>query len=271
MISLNSADANQVASARSFRTSLGRKSLITFSGIAIFTFDTDDNELKRTTVQIDLNALSEQPLSASSPDCVVSVGLAGISNTESEFVFATDNAWLETDFNGRMFLYCDIAVSGDVSNLFRFSYFATAIVEVDEPFISGTIFWNTALLSFASMDSPLFEIHVEKKLPILQPPAPSSGVPTFGGPVETWERVLSDLVYGTPRIAATNEMELDYVVRGKFPFDTDLRVAIALTNNGPPHVGSEFGRWSTTPPSIRISASNYKINGVDIRADRAPR
>jgi hypothetical protein len=59
------------------------------------------------------------------------VALSSISNTDSDFIFATNKAQLVHEV-GELFLIVDLAVQGDVSVINSFSYHVNAIVDLPE-------------------------------------------------------------------------------------------------------------------------------------------
>jgi len=113
-IFLSSRNANEVSSFQHLQVDLidPTRRLHIFSGIAIPTFEIDDNDnIHRIPVVVDLGmALPDLQQSTAQ------VGLASISNDESEFVFATDSARVEAGgTTGQLTLTVDIALMGDDS------------------------------------------------------------------------------------------------------------------------------------------------------------
>src|SRR5215471_8393067 len=115
-IMLSSANPNEVSSFQHLEVNLidATRKLHIFSGIAIPSFNIDDNDnIHRDSVVVDLGiALPDLQQAAAQ------VGLASISNAESEFVFATDNARVDASgATGALTLTVDIALSGDKSSI----------------------------------------------------------------------------------------------------------------------------------------------------------
>ena len=153
---LTATDPSQVASAKMLQAFISTppKRLLIFTGIAIPSWDSN-SDLDRETVIVDLSAKSNAP----NPPFAATAGLASISNTDSDLVFATDQVTVFTDSGLNLFLACDIAVLGDRSVLNRFSYQATVFLDSDEAKISGTIRWDPqAITHNAAIEENLFQI-----------------------------------------------------------------------------------------------------------------
>jgi hypothetical protein len=72
------------------------------------------------------------------------VSLASISNTDSEFIFATDESSVVNTSSG-LELHVRIAVQGNDSTLSRFSYHVQVLSDPISAKISGTIRWQQSL------------------------------------------------------------------------------------------------------------------------------
>jgi hypothetical protein len=134
---LDSANPSQVESPQRIDVFLGNpnRTLVICSGIALPNWDSQGN-LDRTIVRVDLHVQATALLTWTAV-----VGLASISNDDSEFTFATDSAFAAIDPNGNIFLVANIAVQGEPSTMSRFSYQTHLLISKDQPIISGTIQW----------------------------------------------------------------------------------------------------------------------------------
>jgi hypothetical protein len=114
-----------------------------FSGIAIPGFNIDDNDnIHRVPVAVDLGVALPDLQQATAQ-----VGLASISNDESEFVFATDSARVEASgTTGQLTLIVDIALMGDDSALSRFGFQVVVVGGVHATGVSGRVTWHRELL-----------------------------------------------------------------------------------------------------------------------------
>lgn len=111
--------------------------MLIFSGIAKPEFDDYNDDLKQELVIVHLDQTVDAILQSAA-----TVGLARIHNTDSNFLFASDEAWVDRDDQGRIAIKCRVAVQGDYSLLSRFSYYATVIAAIDEPYVAGVIAWR---------------------------------------------------------------------------------------------------------------------------------
>jgi hypothetical protein len=158
-------NSSEVSSPRTLEMFIGTppKRLLIFTGIAIPEWDSQ-LKLDAELVKVDLNASSNVP----NPIFAATVGLASITNTDSDFTFATDDVAVSTEPTDTspygLFLNSNIAVLGEPSVLSRFSYQATVILETDAV-ISGTIRWDPSDIHHnPAMAADLFEIdaYIEK-------------------------------------------------------------------------------------------------------------
>ena len=138
-------DPNEVASASKIVADLGfgGRRLFVMSGIALTNWKLDSDELSRgqTQVRLDVFASNLEQWSAF-------VGLASISNDDTEFVFATDTARVEVDpATGELLLFFDTALLGEWSYLGRVSYQVVVTAVTVTPHIAGTITWPKSLFT----------------------------------------------------------------------------------------------------------------------------
>jgi len=144
-IFLSSGDPNQVSSFQHLEVDLidPTRKLHIFSGIAIPGFHIDDNDnIHRIPVVVDLGMALPDLQQATAQ-----VGLASISNDESEFVFATDSARVEASgTTGQLTLTVDIALMGDNSSLSRSGFQVVVVGGVHATGVSGRVTWPRDLL-----------------------------------------------------------------------------------------------------------------------------
>jgi hypothetical protein len=155
---LDARDPAQVSSHRVLDADLGvgNRHLLVISGIAIYDWKIDTDETAIGEVRV-LLATHARELEQASPF----VGLASISNDESEFVFATDLARVDIDpATGELSLYVHTALMGESSQLGRFSYQVVATVVRIGSSISGKISWPTSLMKPNSNDPSLVAPHL---------------------------------------------------------------------------------------------------------------
>jgi hypothetical protein len=155
---LDARDSNQVASATVIDADLGtgNRHLLVMSGIAIYNWTIDTDELAGGEVRVMLGTYARE-LEKASPF----VGLASIANDESEFTFATDEARVDLDpSTGELSLYVRTALQGEWSGFNRFAYQVVATIVRTGTFIEGTITWPTSLLRPESNDPATVAPHL---------------------------------------------------------------------------------------------------------------
>ena len=155
---------SQIVSRNSMEVLLGapRVRMMIFSGIAMPEFQSL-GQLDGQEITIDLEYRSN----VERPAFTATVGLASLYNSNSDFVFATDDVKVTTEPDLNLVLVCNIAALGDRSALNRFSYQAIVMMQADTGRIAGTIRWSPHTLTFAVAD--LFDIAVFS----MPPPPPS--------------------------------------------------------------------------------------------------
>lgn len=212
-------DDRQVASVSSFEVLVGEpgQRLIIMSGIAIPEFRTNhDEEVRQDEIVVRLG------VHVSALDkAVAHVGLASISNDETNFLFALDTAQVEVETGtGELLLRVTAAILGEETLIHRFGYQVVAHVRKVVARISGVISVPIDILDVSHLSLPevgaLFEItanRVERK-----PPPPGGG--GFG-----FERFIpvATGVTGKVRRGAETTHFVDYVIDG-CPFNTPLQV-----------------------------------------------
>ncbi|GAA3625638.1 hypothetical protein GCM10022223_48510 [Kineosporia mesophila] len=136
-------DSGQVTGHMVLRADLGvlGRQLVVLSGIANPGWEVDGDEVQRDVCRVLLRETAEQLEQAT-----VHVGLSSVANEDTSFVFATDQATLETGPDGLLVLVTNLAVQGEPSTLQGFSYQVVLTKRVVTTEISGTISWPTAWL-----------------------------------------------------------------------------------------------------------------------------
>jgi hypothetical protein len=112
------------------------KELLTFTGVAEPEWDAKGN-LDSETVIVTLPGTTTPFFQSAS-----SVGLASITNTDSDFTFAADETAVIIGPTGQLELHINIAVQGDDSLLSRINYHVEVLSDPIVAKISGTIRWN---------------------------------------------------------------------------------------------------------------------------------
>lgn len=260
-------DPNQVSSPEVLDVLLGlpQNHLLIFTGIAIPEFDTD-GDLSREQVIVRLGKTVSNPQIPFQYSATV--GLASIGNADSDYTFATDDVSVVADpRTGELQLLCDIAAQGS-SELHRFSYQASVIVQTAEPAISGSIFWRkstaTALPQFASN---LFTVQAA----ILIPPPPGQ----FGG---TFQKVADGSVIYPPAPASSGFLPdglfVQYVIENP-PLNTDLHIICNPVDGAFLPAGSTTGTFSCAlisgPSPVNLEPPKLQMSGVDFILELVPR
>ena len=158
MKELDAHDPLQVSSATVLDADLGvgNRHLLVMSGIAIWDWVVDSENLAQGDVRVNLGVYARNLEHATA-----FVGLASFSNEESEFVFATDSARVELDAGtGELSLVVHGAVMGEKSALSRFGYQVVATIVRVGTSITGTITWPTTLMRPTADDPSLIAPHI---------------------------------------------------------------------------------------------------------------
>jgi hypothetical protein len=251
-IFLSAANPNQVSSFQHLEVDTvdPTRKLHIFSGIAIPAFHIDDNDsIHRIPVVIDLNmALPDLQQAAAQ------VGLASISNEESEFVFAVDNARVDAaGATGALTLTADLALMGDESSLSRFGFQVVVVAGVHATGISGRVTWARALLDAGSLTSAQVASLLVVNANTIET------IPGHGGNFS--QTVLHPIASTIPQ-SLHHERE-DFWVPYNFehlPLNTPLRVTVQLSSAFSP--GSSAGQVSG-PFTISLFPNHLSEAGVD--------
>jgi hypothetical protein len=123
--------------------------MVVMSGIAVPEFEINDDQVHREACRVHLAEPGEDVESAT-----IHVGLASISNDDTEFVFAVDSATLEREpATVQLVLAVQLAVSGERSFLHRFAYQVVLVERVVATEITGTLTWQAATFTPAPADA----------------------------------------------------------------------------------------------------------------------
>jgi hypothetical protein len=257
-LDVNTPHEQDVASPSVLRADLGAgRTLLVISGVARpeWGLDTDQTQRPECLVRLRVPATHLE-------QSTVHVGLASVSNGESEFAFATDSTSLSIDENGELVLHTFLALAGEPSTLNRFGYQVVAVDHALATEITGTLTWPTAWFRPASTDpatlSGAFTIEVEERTFTPGPP----GL----GDVEH----LTFLSFGTITSVTIGDDKTSATYRaGGVPVDKALKVVVNQSALTPP--GDAGARMSPTAPGldlVQLSAAQPTKSGVDFVAVR---
>jgi hypothetical protein len=251
-ILLSAANPNQVSSFQHLEVDTvdPTRKLHIFSGIAIAAFHIDDNDsIHRTPVVVDLNiALPDLQQAAAQ------VGLASISNEESEFVFAVDNARVDAaGSTGALTLTADLALMGDESSLSRFSFQVVVVAGVHATGISGRVTWNRALLDAGGFTSA----QVASVLVVH-----ANTIETIQGHDGNFNQIVLHKISSTVPQSLHHEGDNFWVPYNfdHLPLNTSLRLTVQLSSAF--SIGSSAGQVSG-PLTITLFPNHLSEAGVD--------
>jgi hypothetical protein len=135
---------------------VGNRHLVVISGLAPYFWDLDSDEVAEGELCIHFGEYARD-LEQASPY----VGLAGIGNEESEFVFAADLARVDLDpATGELSLYIHTALQGEASHFQWIAYQVVVTLVRTGTFIDGTITWPTSLMRPPSTDPSTVAPHI---------------------------------------------------------------------------------------------------------------
>jgi hypothetical protein len=251
-IPLDVHNRQQVATPRSIHVTLGNPPahLVILTGIAIPHWDSQEEEdLNGAHVVVNLREPATQLLG-----WTASLGLANIANEDSEFTFGTDQVEVEL-VNTNLELHACIVVAGEPSYLHRFSYEVTAVVEIEEPLIAGTIRWQDGTLNGGpSPGNPWFELRVTTHIDDRTP---------FGRDDQV---LASDTGAVQPMHSGTTN-ELPYALHG-LPFN--VPVTVTVSPNGlvpsPGHL-LRLEQVSGPPQPITLTGQRPQVMDLDFEMD----
>jgi len=242
-------------------------SIVVISGIALPDFSVNDDE--HTNQQLcHLNLREPAELVEQS---TVTVGLASISNDETAYVFATDEARLSRNDAGELVLDTHIAAAGENTNLHRFSYQVVVIQRFVPSEITGTLSWPTAWFRPMSTDpgalAGVFTVVANEQTFTTTTPPGSLDSGPFGGPtVEHLTPVGTGQILGVAVDETTSHAS--YRIADP-PKDRQLRVTVSQQGLHP-----TGGGLADMVPTVgganlfRLTVTQPGRSGVDFAAQR---
>jgi hypothetical protein len=224
------------------------RELLIFTGVAEPEWDSKGN-LDRETVVVTLPGTTTPFFQSAA-----SVGLASITNTDSDFTFAADDTSVVVGPTGQLELHIDIAVQGDTSLLSRINYHVEVLSDPIVAKISGTIRWNeqwgqptsAALAQAISMFSVVAGLFVSD---------PGAGLGS-----SHWESRATTQTTAVP-VRANGFWAVPYVLENvplgqQFTVVPSLNPASFVGNNGTPV-------YSPSPRTVTLTPAMPTITGVD--------
>jgi hypothetical protein len=251
-IPLDVKNHQQVASSRSIQVRLGNPPahLVILTGIAIPSWDSqDEDDMNGAEVIVNLRMPAVRLL-----QWTASIGLANIVNEDSDFTFGTDQVELEL-VKTNLELHACIVVAGEPSYLNRFSYEATAVIEIEEPLIAGTIRWQDGTLDGGPAGGgPWFELRATTHV--------DDGTP-FGRDDQV---LASDTGFVQPSHTGTIN-ELPYALHG-LPFEVPLTISVS-PNSLVPSPGHllRLEQVSGPPQPITLTGQRPQVLDLDFEMD----
>jgi hypothetical protein len=124
---------------------VGGRRLVIISGIALPAWRIDSDEVHRAECKLNLRVQADNL-----EQSTIQVGLASIGNDDTAWIFATDQARLETAPTGDLLLVTHLALMGEPSGLARFSYQVVLTKRIVFSEITGSITWQAINFAPAS-------------------------------------------------------------------------------------------------------------------------
>ena len=189
------------------------------------------------------------------------VGLASISNDNTEFAFATDKVSTSIDANGELVLHVFLALAGEPSTLNRFSYQVVVVDHALATEVTGTLRWPTAWFRPGSTDpatlSGAFTIDADERSFLPGPP----GLPSDTEQLTFLARgTITAVTIGDTTTTAT------YRISG-LPVDKQMKVVITTGALEPPgDAGARMAPANTNLDLVQLSAAQPTRSGVDFVA-----
>ncbi len=197
------------------------------------------------------------------------VGLASISNDDSGYTFAVDDAWVDVDpANGEVLLHANLSARGDASSLSRFGFQIVVLYGNRVTGVFGRIYWSADLFdptprvfSKAGVHfhpvqvSTLVEVHAKVPVP------GTGGDGTFGTSTEM------DIGFVTPTGSIQQEGS-DFWVAYSFdhlPLGVSIRLAGEKES---PHFGGNVDFVTILGPNPVFLTPSHLSERVDFRIQR---
>ena len=252
LLDASSSPPNGVASPSKIAMFVGNppKELLIFTGVAAPEWDSK-SDLDRETVVITLPGTTTPSF-----QYAASVGLASITNTDSDFIFAADDTSVVIGPTGQLELHVNIAVQGDDSTLSRINYHVEVLSDPIVAKISGTIRWNEqwGQPTSAALAQTVSMFRVAAGLFVADP----GGSGPFGS--SHWEDRATTQTTTKP-IRANGFWAIPYVLEN-VPLGQQLTVVPTLNvasfsgNSGTPV-------YSPTPRIVQLTPAMPSVTGVD--------
>lgn len=230
-----------------------------FTGVAVPEWRSVDDDLNREEVWVRLGATTTDQFG-----WTAQAALASISNEDTDFVFALDGAFVDTDTeagDGVLRLRVPIAAQGDPSILHRFSYNVQVLSDPVRAKITGVITWSQEwggpTFAVTGKGAPMFRVAVGQTASL--PPTPGSFPQT--------KFVEQTAGYSSPPVAAGGlwaaAYEIDDVPLGQL---WEVRPSLlGGTLNGPPSSFDSNAGFQPYPQMVQLSLAQPSANGVDFR------
>ena len=236
------------------------------SGIAIPEFQVDDDDdASHDECIVHLGAILPDFIQAT-----CQVGLASITNDESAYTFALDDAWVDLDpSNGEVLLHVNLTAKGDESSLSRFGFQVVVLYGNRVTGVYGRIYWSSDLLDAsprafvaagthtAPIKVPsLVEVHAK----IAGPSAPGGGG-GFGGLAEI------DIGFVTPTGSIQSEGSDCWVAYAcdHLPLGVSIRLAGEKES---PRFGGNLDFVTILGPNPVFLTPSHLSERVDFRIQR---
>lgn len=239
---------------------IGGRRLMVLSGIAIPSWTVDSDELHQTDCRVNLRVQAGNVESAS-----IYVGLASIRNDDTSWVFASDVARWEVNGAGELILIVHLALLGEPSSLYRFSYQVVLTTRVVTTEISGKIRWKPGVFAppesalTASGIGPLLRVSLNERTVTRIAGSSTS----FGFENETLRPIGAGEIVNV--LLAEGEYSADYRISG-CPKGIELKVTVDP-------VGFPPGKIYVTFPEqnggdvVKLSVADPSRTNVDFRVD----
>ncbi len=272
---LYASQSSDVESAQMLDVFLGQANqhLLIFAGIAKPHWEGHDQDLNHEHVIVHFDQTVAAIVQASA-----TIGLASIYNNGDEYGLGTEALTVIRDpATGHLALDALIVVQGDYTILQGFSYNASIVASIDEPYVAGVIQWNPSVTgrlgvplvgpthhSGPDATPPWFEIDAKRDLdpPPSDPPPPPPPPPVFTVPT------TFAITHETRAVNSSDDlMQVPYSLRlGNIPSavgDPFYLVGTILAGTFP-HAHVQLRMDQTSGPNpITLSGSHLHEDGVN--------
>ena len=233
------------------------RQLLIFTGVAQPEWDSQ-SDLDRTEVQVRLGATTTANFG-----WTAQAALASISNEDSDFIFAVDDAFVDTDTDDVkdevLRLRVPIAVQGEPSVLHRFSYTVHVLSDPIQATISGTISWARSwgepTFAVTKGGQPVFRVALGQTVNL---PGPPGG---FG----STKFVEHGAAFSAPPVASGDRWFATYQIHD-VPLGQMWEVRPSLMGgaiNGPPAGFDASPGFQPFPQMVQLSLAQPSAAGVD--------